>query len=140
MDESIIEDKGGMNLNSIGIDFSNKMVCIMNSGQQGTQIVPAVKIEDFYDYIPEKYRDNTSFTWNFEDSTFTINEDYLLHPEAIMTKECFIPTVIIPMPGLGDNYKEFVARMGFEEVKIEGELTFSSLVGIMDFWGSLFEE
>lgn len=109
-------------MKSISLDFTNKMICIMADGQQGTEQKPDIKKVAFHSFIPEKYRDYNSFTWNFETETFTVNQDYVLHDGCIMTKDDFIPQFIIPMQGLKKRYDEFIAIMGYEEVDLKSEM------------------
>lgn len=103
-------------MKSISLDFTNEMICFMTEGQQGTERNPDIKKIKFHSFIPEKYRDYSSYTWNFENDTFSVNQDYVLLDGCIMTKDCFIPQFIMPMPGLGKRYEEFVAILGYEEV------------------------
>ena len=111
-------------MKSIGIDFSNRMLCIMMEGQQGTEraIEELSDISKFYCFIPEQYRNHTSYTWNFEDETFSVNQDYRLEDGCIMTKECFVPEVIVPMPGLKKRWNEMTQLLGMEEENIKEEL------------------
>jgi hypothetical protein len=97
------------------------MICFMTEGQQGTEWNELNKIA-FSSFIPEKYRERTSFTWNFEDEMFSVNQDYVLYDGCIMTKECFVPEIIMPMPGLGKRFDEFIAILGYEKVNILSEL------------------
>lgn len=103
-------------MKSISIDFKNKRICIMTAGQQGTEHADeSVKKIKFNSFIPEEHREKDSFTWNFEDDTFAVNKKYELKPGCIMTADEFVPELIVPMPGLGKRYEEFIAIMGFEE-------------------------
>ena len=123
-------------MKSIGIDFSNRMLCIMTEGQQGTEraIEELSDISKFYCFIPEKYRNHTSYTWNFEDETFSINQDYRLEDGCIMTKECFVPEVIVPMPGLKKRWNEMTQLLGMEEVNLKEELK-KDMPGIAKLFG-----
>lgn len=71
-------------MKSIGIDFSNRMLCIMTEGQQGTEraIEELSDISKFYCFIPEKYRNHTSYTWNFEDETFSVEQTIYQYGET----------------------------------------------------------
>ena len=111
-------------MKSIGIDFSNRMLCIMTEGQQGTeQAIEELSDKSKFDcFIPEKYRNHTSYTWNFEDETFAVNQDYHLADGCIMTKECFVPEVIVPMPGLKKRWNEMTQLLGMEEVNLKDEI------------------
>lgn len=109
-------------MKSIALDFKNNMICIMTPGQQGTECNPDLKKIAFNSFIPEQFRDRNSFTWNFENETFSINKNYELHEGCIMTKDCFIPELIIPMPNLGIRYDEFIAILGYEEVDLKSEM------------------
>ena len=104
-------------MKSIAIDFKNNCLCVMSEGQQGTEIVDFNK-EDFYEFIPQKYRDRNSFTWDFENETFAVNQDYELEAGCIMTKDCFIPQVILPLSGLAKQYDKFIKIMDYEEINI----------------------
>lgn len=106
-------------MKSIAVDFNNNMICIMKEEQQGTERATDLKKESFNSFIPEKHRDNSSFTWNFENETFSVNQNYVRPAGCIMTKDCFIPEMIIPMPGLKKRYNEFIAILGYEEVDIK---------------------
>lgn len=108
-------------MKSISIDFKNDRLCIMSAGQQGVEYC-TFKKKDFLPFIPAKYQDYNSFTWNFEDEIFAVNQDYELIPEAIMTPDCFVPTIMIPMPGLATQCDAFVELMGYEEVNLIDEM------------------
>lgn len=109
-------------MKSISIDFNNNMICIMTAGQQGTESNPDLKKVAFNSFIPEQFRERSSFTWNFENDTFAVNQDYELHPGCIMTKDCYVPQLIIPMPKLSKRYDEFIAILGYEEVDLKAEM------------------
>lgn len=109
-------------MKSIALDFNNQMICFMTEGQQGTEMNPDIKKLAFNSFIPEKYREHSSFTWNFEADTFAVNQDYVLKDGCIMTKDCFIPEMIIPMKGLHKRFDEFVAILGYEEVDLKAEM------------------
>lgn len=121
-------------MKSISLDFNNNMICFMTDGQQGTEQNPDIKKVAFHSFIPEKYRDYSSFTWNFESETFAVNQNYILHDGCIMTKDCFVPQFIIPMKGLKKRYDEFVAIMGYEEVGLKAEMpeALRKLLGLED--------
>lgn len=123
-------------MKSIGIDFSNRMLCIMTEGQQGTEryIEELSDISKFYCFIPEQYRNHTSYTWNFEDETFSVNQDYCLEDGCIMTKECFVPEVIVPMPGLKKRWNEMTQLLDMEEVNLKEELK-KDMPGIAKLFG-----
>lgn len=104
-------------MKSIAIDFQNHIVCIMTAGQQGTESNLNLKKGDFASFIPEKLMSYSSFTWDFENETFSVNQEYKLLDGCIMTKDCFIPELIVPMPKLSNRYDEFLAIMGYEEVE-----------------------
>lgn len=109
-------------MNSISLDFKNNRVCIMNAGQTGVEYDQLPK-KDFLSFIPAKWQEYNSFTWNFEDETFAVNQDYTL-PDggAIMTPDCFVPIRIVSMPGLAKRYQEFIDCMGYEEVNLIEEM------------------
>lgn len=109
-------------MKSIAFDFKNSMICFMTAGQQGTETNSDLKKVAFNSFIPEQFRDRNSFTWNFENETFAVNQDYKLHEGCIMTKDCFVPEIIVPMPKLGKRHDEFVAIMGYEEVDLKAEM------------------
>lgn len=107
-------------MKSISIDFKNCCVCLMLDGQQGTEI--NLKLNDkskFLDIFPseELMNSSSSFTWNFEDNLFAVNEEYIKsgNSNEIMTKDCFVPLKIITYPGLSDKYNEMLSLMGYEE-------------------------
>lgn len=108
-------------MNSISIDFKNDRLCIMSKGQQGVEY-STLKKEDFLPFIPEKWHNQNSFTWNFEDELFAINQDYELVDGAIMTPDCFVPTIMLPMPGLAAKYNAFIEVMGYEKVNLIDEM------------------
>ena len=60
----------------LSLDFDNRCLCIMMPGQEGTQIVPELKKEDFESFIPGKYKDRSSFTWDFEAESISVNQPY----------------------------------------------------------------
>lgn len=107
-------------MKSISIDFKNCCVCLMLDGQQGTEI--NLKLNDkskFLDMFPseELMNSSSSFTWNFEDNLFAVNEEYIKsgNSNEIMTKDCFVPLKIITYPGLSNKYNEMLSLMGYEE-------------------------
>lgn len=108
-------------MKSISIDFKNDRVCIMSAGQQGVEH-SSFKKEEFLSFIPEKWQTNNSFTWNFENEMFAVNQEYELVDGAIMTSDCFVPVLMIPMPGLAARYDTFVEIMGYEEVNLKEEM------------------
>lgn len=87
----------------------------MTAGQQGTEEAVGLTKEMFHSFIPEAYRDKESFTWNFEDNIFSVNQDYHLVDGAIMTPDSFVPQVIIPMKELKNQYEEFLSIMSYKE-------------------------
>lgn len=110
-------------MKSLSIDFKNKTLCIMVGAQEGTQFCDIPK-EDFLAYIPKKYMDYTSYTWNFENETLSMNQEYNMSKEAsergaILTKTCFVPECIIPMPGLSSLYSKFLKILDLEEMSSE---------------------
>lgn len=110
-------------MKSIAIDFDNNRICIMIDGQQGTQIEPSLNKEKFSSFFPaDKYMEHSSFTWNFEDEVFSINQPYHLQDDCIMTKDCFVPEIIMPMHGIKKRYKEFISILGYEEVNMSANL------------------
>ena len=109
-------------MKSISLDFKNHTICIMKEGQKGTERNHTIKKVAFHSFIPEKYRENSSFTWDFENEKFSVNKDFTLEKGCIMTADCFIPQLIISMPGLKERYDEFVAIMGYEEVDLKEEM------------------
>lgn len=121
-------------MKSIALDFKNNMICFMTAGQLGTERNPNLKKVAFNSFIPKQLRDRNSFTWNFENETFAVNQDYELHEDCIMTKDCFVPEFIIPMPKLGKRYDEFIAIMGYEEVNHIAEMpaALRKLLGLED--------
>lgn len=93
----------------------------MMPGQQGTELVPGIKKEDFENFIPEKYRDKDSFTWDFETETISVNQPYKAL-NGFMTKDCFIPQVVEPMPKLRKKFDEFTKLLGIETVNLADEI------------------
>lgn len=109
-------------MNSIAIDFKNHCVCIMKDNQRGTEI--NLSIGDKIKYASmfpsqELMESSTSFTWNFEDNLFAVNEEYTMSgkPNEIMTEDCFIPVKIVTFSGLSEKYDEMKSLMGYEDVK-----------------------
>ena len=121
-------------MKSIALDFKNNMICFMTEGQQGTELNPDLKKVAVNSFIPERFRDRNSFTWNFENETFAVNQDYEVHEGCIMTKDCFVPELITPMPKLSKRYEEFIAIIGYEEVDIKAEMpeALRKLLGLDD--------
>ena len=75
----------------------------------------------FDSFIPEKYKNKNSFTWDFQAETISVNHPY----KAInnfMTKECFIPEVVEPMPKLEKRFDEFIKLLNMEPVNLADEL------------------
>lgn len=109
-------------MKSLSIDFKNKTLCIMTDSQEGTQYCDISK-EELLAYIPRKYIDYTSFTWNFENETISMNQEYKMSKEAIergsiITKDCFIAECIVPMPGLASLYSKFLKILDLEKMEI----------------------
>ena len=105
----------------LSLDFDNRCLCIMMPGQEGTQIVSELKKEDFESFIPGKFKDRSSFTWDFEAESISINQPY----KAInnfMTKECFVPEVVEPMPKLGKRLNLFIKLLDLEPVNLAEEI------------------
>lgn len=105
----------------LSIDFDNHCLCIMTEGQQGTEIVPELDKATFDSFIPEKHKNKNSFTWDFQAETISVNQPY----KAInnfMTKECFIPEVVEPMPKLEKRFNEFIKLLNMEQVNLADEL------------------
>ena len=77
----------------------------------------------FNSFIPEKFRDRNSFTWNFENETFTVNQDYVLKEGCITSKEHFVPELILLFPKLSERFDEMIAILGYEQVDLKKELS-----------------
>ena len=105
----------------ISIDFDNRCLCIMTEGQQGTEIHPELNKEDFMGFIPKKYQDGSSFTWDFEAESFSKNQPYKAI-DGFMTKECFVADYTEPMPKLGKRFNEFIKLLGMEPVNLANEI------------------
>lgn len=105
----------------LSIDFDNHCLCIMMPGQQGTEIIPELKKEDFEGFIPDKYKDRSSFTWDFDSESISINKPYKAI-DNFMTKECFVPEGSEPMPELRHRFSEFVQILGMEPVNLADEI------------------
>ena len=109
-------------MKKLSLDFDNYCLCIMTQGQEGTEIVPGLQKEAFKSFIPEKYWDKTSFTWNFETERFIINKPYKPAAGTVITEDCFVPETVEPMPGLADRFDEFIKALNYESVNIAEEL------------------
>ncbi len=109
-------------MKSIGIDFHNNRIRILFGGQRGVEENLGLKKVAFNSFIPEQFRNRESFTWDFENETFTVNKDYVLPADAIMTVDSFVPELVTTMPGLGERFDEFRAIMGYEEVDLSAEI------------------
>lgn len=112
-------------MKSISIDFKNKVICFMTGGQQGTECAPEIERESFSEFFPsdKDLRDRSSFTWDFEKDTFTVNQDYHdLMGNEVMTNDCFVPQTITPMKGLSKRFDRFISLLGYEEVNLKEEL------------------
>ena len=57
----------------------------MTTGQQGTERNTDLNKVAFNSFIPEQFRGRNSFTWDFEQETFAVNQDYKLHAGYILT-------------------------------------------------------
>lgn len=51
-----------------------------------------------------------------------------------MTKECFVPEVIVPMPGLKKRWNEMTKLLGMEEINLKEELK-KEMPGIAKLFG-----
>ena len=103
-------------MKSIAIDFKNQTICFMTEGQQGTEYLQDVSKDILFPFIPEAYRTEDSFTWDFEDGMFSVNRRISLSKGAIMTEDSFVPAKIMPMPSLKSRYSEFISLIGYEEI------------------------
>ncbi len=108
-------------MKQISLDFDNNCICIMMPGQQGTQILPKFEKHDFVDFIPEKFKDRSSFTWDFEAEIISVNRPYKAI-DGFMTKECFVPETEEPMPGLGKRFDEFIKILGMKPMNLADEI------------------
>lgn len=103
----------------IGINFSENIVLLKTEGQNGTEKKDCCK-EKMLKYIPSQYYENTCFSWDFEQETITINEDYVKsNPNAIVTEEDFKACKTISMPGLKGLYDNFIKDLEYEEVNFK---------------------
>jgi hypothetical protein len=93
----------------------------MMPGQEGTQIIPELKREDFESFIPQKFSKKSSFTWDFEAESVSVNQPYKAK-DNFMTKECFVPEVVEPMPKLGKRFNEFIKLLKMEPVNLADEI------------------
>jgi len=109
-------------LKSIAMDFKNNIICIMTEGQQGTEYNPHIEKTTFEKFIPEKYQEYDSFTWNFQSETLAVNQEFIMRDGCIMTKENFVPQFIVPFHGLGKRFKEFIRIMEYEEFNLAEEM------------------
>ena len=109
-------------LKSIAIDFKNHVICFMTDGQQGTETNPYLEKVTLKNFIPEKYWEYESFTWNFQSETLAVNQEFIMRDGCIMTKENFVPQFIIPFHGLGKRFKEFISIMEYEEFNLVEEM------------------
>lgn len=105
----------------LSIDFDNHCLCIMMPGQEGTQIIPELKREDFKSFIQEKFSDKSSFTWDFEGESVSVNQPYKAI-DNFVTKESFVPEVVEPMPKLGKRFNEFIKLLNMEPVNLADEI------------------
>lgn len=117
----------------LSLDFDNKCLCIMMPGQEGTQIIPELNREDFENFIPQKYRDKSSFTWDFEAESISVNHSYMAI-NNFMTKECFVPEIVEPMPKLGKRFNEFTKLLNMEPVNLANEIR-KDMPGIAKLFG-----
>lgn len=106
-------------MKSIAIDFKNKIIGLMLDDQKGTEYVKTLDKSKFTDVFPslEIMNSSSSFTWNFEDNIFAVNKEYDLHPDEIMTTDCFIPLRFFTVPGLNNKYNKMLELLGYEETE-----------------------
>ena len=109
-------------MNQFSLNFDNNYLCIITPGQEGTEFISGLKKETFKSFIPEKYWDKASFTWDFETESITINKPYEPAPGTIITKSCFVPETVEPMPGLADRFEEFIKLLGMEQINLAEEI------------------
>ena len=105
-------------MKSVAIDFSNNTICFMTDGQQGTEYLPDVEKKAMFAFIPEEYRKEDSFTWDFEDGMFSVNRRISLTRGELITEDSFVPAKIMPMPSLKERYSEFLNAIGYEEMNV----------------------
>ena len=117
----IQEEKGKIRMKRLALDFDNNCLCIMMEGQHGTEIISGIKREDFKSFIPEKYNDKSSFTWDFETENISVNRPYKAK-NNFMTEECFVPEIVESMPGIGKRFNEFIKILDLEPVNLAEEI------------------
>ena len=89
--------------------FKNHCYGVDDEGARGTEIIPEIDIskkEYFMEFIPVEYKDECSFSWDFENNIFSVYEPYDA-VDNFVTLECFRPVLEEPMPNLSKNYEKF---------------------------------
>ena len=107
-------------MKQISIDFPSKTIYFNTDSQKGTEYggdLDKTKLESF---IPDKYRQNTCFTWDFENDTFSVNEDIPTpSPDSLgPAPSAFKAVEVIPMPGLKGRHKEFLNIIDYSELSV----------------------
>ena len=107
----------------ITIDFKNKIIYIATEGEKIVKRNVELDKRDFSNCIPSKYIDYDSFSWNFLNETFAVNQDYKLLDGAEITYDSCLPQFIIPMSGLKKYFKEILKLIGEDETSLKYEST-----------------
>ncbi len=109
-------------MKQFSLDFKDSILGIKTDKQDTTEKIFGLKKEDFESFIPEKYKDRMSFTWDFEAETISINEVYKPSNTNNGWNLRFIPEVVEPMPNLGKRFDEFAKTVKLEEWNIGDEI------------------
>lgn len=104
-----LEKKLKKTVSSIAMDFSNKTICIETPLQKRIEYIDINK-DKFKDFYPStSYIDNYNFfVWDFSKELFIVIQSNNKSEGKDMTRVCFTPDIIIPMPGLGKKLIKFL--------------------------------
>lgn len=107
-------------MKKISFDFTNRMLAIETSSQAGTEGMPEhITKSSLFQFVPSEHLLHaTCFTFDFENNSFSVNQDIpLLNRERgeILTIGSFVPVFSINILGLNDNFMKLCEIIGYEE-------------------------
>lgn len=99
----------------VSLDFKNHIIYVAVDESERIKFEADIKKTVFSSFIPvQYYHDYDSFTWNFDNEIFAVNQNYIVKDDIIVAKECFVPQVIEPMNGLKKRFNKFVRLLEYE--------------------------
>ncbi len=87
----------------LSLDFEKGCLCYALNKNKGIKQLSNLNRDDFKAFIPDRFIDKASYTWDFEAETISINQK-----SSAMTDKSFIPEVVTPYPKLTKRFQEFI--------------------------------